>query len=344
MKKQLNLKSFKHILVYSLNYIGDTLFTTPVFPELKRYNPNIIISAVVGNQGGVQVLKNNPYIDHIIEVKGKITAKYSKIKTELKNPLPEISLILENSFESALICMLLGIPYRIGIPNQGRSLLLTHRTKNKAIHSVDKFMSNLSFFSNEVESHLPSYFINLDEVDGGKFNFTNNNLIKVALVPSTTNNKKRYSIKNYITLINYIITNIPKSEIYIIGSIDAKQIAYNITSQLPNKTITDLSGKTDNLSELGYVLRHMNVVIGGDTGPLHLSNALLVPTIFLFHTPKLGRTAPYNQKSSLILYPKQKNKGIFKMNDVNMIDPETIYTGLCDILNSHWLTKAEKLL
>jgi ADP-heptose:LPS heptosyltransferase len=331
MKAKLNLKLFKHILVYSLNYIGDTLFTTPVFPALKEYNPDIFISAVVGNRGGYQILKDNPYIDNLINVNGGITRKYTKIRNELDGTIPAIAVILENSFESALICFLLGIRYRIGIPHQSRGILLTHRTKSKSIHSVDRFLSNLSFFSGEVKTGLPTYYINQNEIDKSKFDFTEN--VNIGLVPSTTNDKKKYSIENYIKLIDYALNNIDNCIIYLIGSEDAKSPSKEIKKRMSSKRLIDLAGKTENLTELGYVIKHMNVVIGADTGPLHLSNALSVPTIFLYNTPKFERTAPYNRKLSFIHYPQKDNGKAFLTKNINSIDPTNIYESLLKILN-----------
>jgi heptosyltransferase-1 len=50
-----------------------------------------------------------------------------------------------------------------------------------------------------------------------------------------------------------------------------------------------------NLRELAYLLLHAKLVIGGDTGPLHLAAALQTPVIGLYGPTNPGRNGPYGQ-------------------------------------------------
>jgi lipopolysaccharide heptosyltransferase I len=50
-----------------------------------------------------------------------------------------------------------------------------------------------------------------------------------------------------------------------------------------------------NLRELAYALRHAALVIGGDTGPLHLAAALGTPVIGLYGPTDPRRNGPYGQ-------------------------------------------------
>ena len=50
-----------------------------------------------------------------------------------------------------------------------------------------------------------------------------------------------------------------------------------------------------NLRELATILRHASVVIGGDTGPLHLAAALGTPVVGLYGPTDPRRNGPYGQ-------------------------------------------------
>jgi heptosyltransferase I len=55
-----------------------------------------------------------------------------------------------------------------------------------------------------------------------------------------------------------------------------------------------------NLRELSYILENASVVIGGDTGPLHLAAALEAPVVGLYGPTDPRRNGPYGQLASCI--------------------------------------------
>jgi heptosyltransferase-1 len=57
-----------------------------------------------------------------------------------------------------------------------------------------------------------------------------------------------------------------------------------------------------NLRELAFLLQNARVVVGGDTGPLHLAAALGVPVIGLYGPTDPRRNGPYGQTASTINY------------------------------------------
>ncbi len=325
-KTKLNLNQFNQILVYSLNYIGDTLFTTPIYKTIKEMNPNIETIVVVGCKGGYYIIKDNPYIDKILVFDRSGTLyKYNFLKKQLNNNLPNIALILDTSFEAALICNILGIKYRIGLVSELRGFLLTHKTKMKNVHKVDKYFSNLYHFNKDIDINNMSFYINEQEVNKKKFNIDIRK-INIGIVPGTTNFIKKYSDNNYKQFIKLAL-NIDSSQIYIIGANDALTSANNISNHFDNNRVHNYVGLLNNLSELGFLLKNMNIVIGPDTGPLHIANALGTSCIFLFGPTSHIKTGPYNIEKSVALYPKKK----FDMN-VNNINPDFIYETLLKLI------------
>ncbi|MFW5799255.1 MAG: glycosyltransferase family 9 protein [Spirochaetota bacterium] len=318
-EEKLDLTKFDSIFIYSLNYIGDTLFTTPVFRAVKELNPNIKLIAVVGKKGGYQILKDNPYVDTIIEIEKGVFNSIKQIKSGLgKDSIPKISIILENDFKSALICFLLGINYRIGINSEFRGFLLTHRTVTNSTHIVDKYFDNLQFFSDDIKCKGIEFFINNEEIANSSLTLPDKQTIKIAISPSTTNLNKKYSDDNYIKFINELLSSNNNIEIYLIGGNDSNASAEYITNKINNKRLHNFVCKTGSLNELAYLLNQMNFVIGSDTGPLHIANALRVPTLYLFSVSSPLKTGPYNKKNSKVILPPDNSKNI------NSISPYTI--------------------
>ena len=55
-----------------------------------------------------------------------------------------------------------------------------------------------------------------------------------------------------------------------------------------------------NLRELARLLRNAQLVIGGDTGPLHLAAALGTPVIGLYGPTNPARNGPYGQLGNVV--------------------------------------------
>ena len=61
------------------------------------------------------------------------------------------------------------------------------------------------------------------------------------------------------------------------------------------------------MPELIELIRHCEIFISADTGPLHIANALKRPLIALFGTTSPKRTGPYGgSHEHLIISPKSK--------------------------------------
>ena len=81
------------------------------------------------------------------------------------------------------------------------------------------------------------------------------------------------------------------------GDLDA-QLAAEIESKMEIPPI-NLINRT-NIAQLAHVLRSSRLVIGGDTGPVHLSSALGVRTIMLMGPTNVERNGPFGQLQNAI--------------------------------------------
>ncbi|MEA2163208.1 MAG: heptosyltransferase [Thermoanaerobaculia bacterium] len=72
-----------------------------------------------------------------------------------------------------------------------------------------------------------------------------------------------------------------------------------------------------NFRELAFLLRHAKLVVGGDTGPLHLADALGVPVAGLYGPTNPARNGPYNQRDHVIeSYTTTKSMQSIGVDDV----------------------------
>lgn len=71
-----------------------------------------------------------------------------------------------------------------------------------------------------------------------------------------------------------------------------------------------------NLRELAWILRHADVVIGGDTGPLHLAAALGTKVVGLYGPTDPNRNGPYGQLNSCVKAEQAKWMGSITVEQV----------------------------
>ena len=81
------------------------------------------------------------------------------------------------------------------------------------------------------------------------------------------------------------------------GTLD-EQLVEDI-ARMAEIPIVNMVGKTT-LRQLAYVIREAQAVVGGDTGPVHLSAGLGTPTIMVMGPTDANRNGPYGQLDNAI--------------------------------------------
>ena len=296
------MTSYKNILIFGLNYIGDTVMYTPTIHNIRNKYQDSFITVITGNKGGKSILLNNPYIDQIIEISGSFYQKYNTIKSHL-NAKPELAIIINTSFESALLCLCLGIKNRVGLKSEFRSFILTNSIKcNNSIHHTDKYLSILNciniekkysdyelFSSVEADEYIKNLLIN-QNVDLNKFN--------LVISPSSTRKEKQWNKENFIQLGNMILSA-HDINFFLIGSYLDSELLNEISSGINKKTIL-LNGTID----IGYLysfFQKMNLLLTGDNGLMHIAaatNFCHVIALFGQTNPKL--TGPHSGKNTVV--------------------------------------------
>ena len=106
------MNSNPKIIVFEPNWIGDVIFTTPIFKAIKEHEEGCFLGCIVPKRCR-NILENNPFIDEIIEFNERTThnsfLKKISFARKLKSKHYETALILHRSFTRTLVCYLAGI-------------------------------------------------------------------------------------------------------------------------------------------------------------------------------------------------------------------------------------------
>lgn len=294
----------KKILIVRLSAIGDTIHGLPVLNAIKRENPDVHISWLVENESSF-LLKANPCVDKLfifnksgLKKNGVSLASINLIKElilSLKQEQFDIAIDMQGLFKSGLLTALSGAKRKVGFKGTRElaEFFLNERVDVGKIfddneHVIEKNMKLAGYLG--IKDLSVGYCLPVISEDiKTKINeilcFADSNKKTVVLIPSTTWETKFWPKQHWRDLLTYLT---PKFNVIITGI--EKDLPYiaSITGHLSENSFVNLAGKTT-LLDLIELFTSIDMVIGVDTGPLHLAVATEKPRVISILGPTSAR-------------------------------------------------------
>ncbi|SUB98652.1 glycosyltransferase family 9 protein [Proteus penneri] len=284
---------FNSILIFSTTALGDFMFNTPAIRAIRAHYPDAHITLVSSKKNRLLV-ENYDQIDSVVYWDNKIK-NLLPIALQAKKYKPELAIILHSHLPyDVLFAVMAGCQYILRntfhvIPEWFQKWIIAdyeitpHHTH--LIQSKLNLIHHLGIRNVSSEMEIPCKIPKIPRSD--------NQIIGFQIGTSTP--ERKWSTSNFVRLAEKLIENKEAVQIKLIGSPRELELSREFFSLLPVKyheKIFDLIGKTS-LSELLSHINTMDVLVTGDTGPLHLAIALKRATISLFVTANPLSTGPY---------------------------------------------------
>ncbi len=301
----------KKVLIIQQKMIGDVLTATVICEALKKkgYEVHYLI-----NSHTLPVVENNPFVDHIVLFTPKIEknkhALLSFIK-QLRKTHFDIVIDAYGKLSSLLITSFSGANITIGYKKKHTSFLYSHpitRLKKPnhqcslAIENRLRLVKPLGF---DFEPLSPRIFLSETEKQSAKEKLTRGGidfskpLFMISLLGS--NKKKTYPLPYMAKLLDYIIEQIPESQLlfnYIPNQLpEAKEIYNDCLPATQQAVFFDLYGK--NLREFLAFTSLSDALIGNEGGAVNMAKALEIPTFIIFN-PGLNKENWFGNTESYI--------------------------------------------
>ena len=302
---------YKNILVVNVNWVGDVIFSSPIFKALKVSYPQARISCLAPTRVK-EILECIPGVDEIIiyDEKGAHRGLLAKLRliARLKQEKFDVAFLLHRSLTRALLVYLAGIAERVGYDTKGRGFLLTHRVGplDLNVHRSDYYINVIESFGIKVDDRICEL-----QIHDGARNRVEQLLKNASITPHDKLivlnaggnwDLKRWPKEYFARLIDRLSEN-QRFKIALAGASADTGLAESILKLAHARPIV-LAGQT-NLKELGALCQRADFFISADTGPLHLANSVGASTIGLF-----GPTRPE------ITGLRGKGKFVILQNDV----------------------------
>jgi len=107
---------------------------------------------------------------------------------------------------------------------------------------------------------------------------------------------KRWPAERFVQLANLLTA--ARGKLIFLGGPEEKSLSEEISRAVRGATY-NVAGKLT-LGQLAALMERLTVVIGNDSGPLHVANAVGTPTVTLFGPTSPRRTRPYGERAMVL--------------------------------------------
>ena len=281
------------ILVIRYGTIGDSIFASAFYRELRHALPDARIDILV-DEIAEGVMRNCPYINKIFNIDGKFRNFWAYISLFSKY---DTVYFLKNDKFFSTIAFLAGVKKRIGFDVRRNKFLTLTSAYNEDRHEVDCYLDLLRISGIPVKNDKTEVW--LDRINDSKAQEI------VSCIP----NKKvliqafsRFPQKNWldeywVELIKYLSNDLHAQVFFVGGKKDIRaynNIIANINDDLDIVPL-DMCGKLS-IPETMSLVKNMDMVIGIDSGVIHMAAALDIPSILLHGPTSLVRWKPKSEK------------------------------------------------
>lgn len=290
----------QRVLLIRPDHIGDMLFTTPALRLLRRALPDAEISYMVG-PWAAEVVERNHNVDRIIRCdcpgfsrrpKGWVLGPYMKMLQwagQLRGQGFDLALNLRFDFWwGALLAYLAGIPRRVGYEIEECRPFLTEKVPFVPCHAVEQNLKLIEKMCGvSFQKDRDDLSLEYTPTEGERESI--NKLLReqgisdedrlVAIHPGATSEVKSWR-EDWWARVADILSERDGVRIILTGGPGDVALCKQVQETMENPCVV-LAGNTT-LGELAALLQRCSLVLGADSGPLHLAVAMGTPTVHLY--------------------------------------------------------------
>lgn len=307
-------RKIERILVMRPDHLGDLLFATPTLDLIRQAIPDAHITGLVGPWGGA-MWEGNPNLDAlevvpfpgIVERVGglepyKLLARSAAHIAQGNYDLG-ITLRFDHWWGAALMWAA-GIPRRWGYNTPGMKSWLTNAvpfTPNK--HEVEQDLRLASALLEAVgarhalpppidrtNAKPPLTPPTLSAPPAGLLDPWLNSEKRVVIHPGTAGANKLWTIRGWADVADRLAAH--GYSVVVTGAPNEQSLCARIIETAESKPL-NLAGRTENISQLAWILNKAEMVLGVDSGPLHIADALNKRTLHLYGPSDERSWAPW---------------------------------------------------
>lgn len=288
--------SSSEALISGLNWLGDSIMSMPAIQVFRRRNPTQHIT-MLAKSWLLPLWRLHPDVDSVIELQEGAVATLQGALSVRRRSFNR-AFVLPNSFRSALIPFLAGVPERVGMPGHCRGWMLTRSvlppSEDHRRHQAFEYLHLMGL--DDVNAPEPPA-VSLDEetVQGCRERLVQSlsdygSGCLVGMLPGASYGlAKRWSPEKFAEVGRHLVQR-ENCLIAVLGSSAEEPICAEVAAQAGSQAV-NLAGKTS-LAELAGILSLCSAVVSNDSGGMHLAAAVGAKVVAIFGLTDPETTGP----------------------------------------------------
>jgi len=295
-------QSFERIAIFSTTALGDLMFNTPAIRAVRERYPTAQIT-LVSSYKNRQLVAGSPCFHDVIYWDHKAKDMLSVIRRLRKNR-PQLAIILHSKAPYDVItAVAAGCRFVFkdvyGNKATGMEAWLTgvsHSTGGHLIQRKLDLAAQLGCRADNPEMFIPVGFPPREKPAGK---------ILIGFQMGASEKLRCWPVARFVQLAKRLLAHSADYRIELIGSLAERPIEREFMAGLSAaerlRVVSHIGNTT--LPQLLAVMATLDLLVTGDTGPLHLAIALKTPTVSLFVTANPLHTGPYqNAELHQVMY------------------------------------------
>jgi len=269
----------KKVLIIRLGAIGDVVETTGLIRALKKIGCEI---DYLTGKAPATLLADMKDINKLFIFEKKDYSYIFKLGLKLTKEKYDVVLNLQPSLRLKTLAFLTGAKKKVNYK------------KSYKFHAVENFFQTGKEAFPEIILDKNIYLDINEQLKEKMLSKLDDKKLKICFNTgaSAARQGRKWRIENWITLAK-IINQKYDAEIFIIGAKEDEDFANKIVAEVP--TMKSFAGQTT-LAETAALLACADIMVSGDTGPLHIATATNTLCIGLYGCPSVSRSGPYGEQ------------------------------------------------
>ena len=314
MASKLQCGQFRKILLIKPSSLGDCVHAIPVLNALNKNLPAAEVFWLI-NSEYADLLTNHSGLAGLIlfprslfrrgQLGYSTVAETWRVWRRLRAERFDLAIDLQGLFRSAIMSLASGARVRLGLSDArecaGRFYTHTVRPDPRDVHAVDRYMRSLDALG--ISAGEPDFSL---PVDSGAVSQLRQMLAEggpdelkefVLVVPGARWQSKRWPAERFALVIDRMRRELSLPSV-LAGSAGEIDLCREVAG-LCHSPVLNLAGQTS-LAQLMALMSTCKLVLGHDSGTIHLAHALRKPLVCLVGPTDPSKTGPYGRIDSVV--------------------------------------------
>jgi heptosyltransferase-2 len=300
----------ENVLICGTNWLGDSVMSMPAVHAFKKESRDCRITLLVKSKL-VPLWSMFGGIDDVIELQGGSAATFAAAGT-VRGRHFDKAYVLPNSFRSALIPFIAGIPVRVGAAGHMRSWMLTEVSPGRETpgkeHQLWEYFRILKLGEDRNTPGIPPLLVPAAETAKARERLVAGKTWIGMLPGAARGSSKRWPASCFVEVGKAMAKS--GYGIVIMGSAHEAALCAGVAGGIEGNVV-NLAGQTS-LTGLAAFLGSCRVVVTNDSGGMHLAAAVGTPLVAIFGITDPSKTGPLGKTAKLILA-----EGVSRSRDID---------------------------